>query len=133
MALTNKIGTFEFFDLAGTPETLKQQIGLFTRAGVDGVTLVDDGQRGAPFTLRSRVDMESLAAGRAEYVAYCDSIGSDPVDVTWRGVALSAEETKFVVLDVRLVDLRGLAVSSGGLRAGLAWLECDWVLIAVKV
>jgi hypothetical protein len=134
MALVeNSIHTFQFIDLAGQPDPLKPQIQVVTRAGVDGVTLVNDGTRGTPFVLRSKVDQTSLATARQTFLSYRDLIGGAAVEAVWQDVDLFAEGTLFEVLDVRQVVLRKLAIGVGGFNPpSEAWLECDWTLIAVE-
>lgn len=128
----NQIGSFYFIELAGNPEAVKQQIALYTRSGVDGVTVVDDGARGTPFVLRSKVDCTSYSVGRATYLAYRQLIGASPVDMTWQDLELASEDVSFCVLNVTQQVLRPILVASGGLYPpSLAWLECDWTMIAV--
>lgn len=134
--LQQKIGTFEFLDLVGNPEQVKRQIAALARAGVDGHTLIDEGSRGTPFTLLSRVDQEDFEAGRATYGEYCGLIGGDPVDLVWQDLEMTIPESfQVVVLNVVQRTLQALAWgSSGGLNPpSLAWLECEWYLLAIKV
>jgi hypothetical protein len=131
--LLQQIGEFEFLDLVGFPEQVKRQISAIPRAGVDGHTIIDEGSRGKPFTLTSRVDQQDLAQARATYAEYCTLIGDDPVELVWQNIDLSVENFLVVVLDVVPRAMHALAWgSAGGLHPpSLAWLECDWQLLAL--
>ena len=131
--LDHRIGQFEFLDLEGNPEQVKRQLTVLARAGVDGHTVVDEGRRGTPFVLRSRVDQQDLAAGRATYGAYAALIGGDPVQLVWQDLDLDGEDFQVLVLDVVQSRLHALAWgSAGGLNPpSRAWLECDWTLLAI--
>lgn len=132
--MENRIGPFEFIDLAGNPDTVMPQIGLFVRSGVSGLTLVNDGVRGEPFVLRSKVDVETLAAARATYTFYTGLIGAEPQEIIWQDIDLSAEGTRFSVLKVKQVSCIPIDSATGGLfPPSLAWLECDWTLVAIDV
>lgn len=135
MALpANSIGSFQFVALIGEPETVKDQIELHSRPGVDGLQAQMLGTRGTPFTIRSHVDTADRQAAREQYLAYVDLIGSDPVDVIWWDVSLGSEATLFLVLDVRQVAAKDIAGSAGGLtNGGAGLLICDWDLVAMKV
>lgn len=130
MGVLNQIGSFSFIELAGNPEKVKTQVGVMVRAGVDGVTLIDDAARGTPFMLRSKIDVRSMDDGRSLYSSYCGLIGANPVAITWQGVDLS---NYFAVLGVTQAVLKAIVTGTGGLRPpSLAWLECDWQLIAIN-
>jgi len=134
MSVENRIGTHEFIELEGNPETVKRQVMALVRAGVDGTTLVDEGRRGPPFTLRSKVDMPDLLEARAAYASYCELIGDDPVELVWQDLDLASESLLVAVLNVTQEVCVPLAfASSGGLNPpSLGWLECTWTLIAIE-
>ncbi len=131
--LQQRIGQFEFLDLVGNPEQVKRQIVALARAGVDGHTLIDEGSRGTPFPLISRVDQQHLEHGRATYRSYCELIGSEPVELVWQDLDMTLESFQVAVLNVVQRNLHALAWgSAGGLHPpSLAWLECEWTLLAV--
>lgn len=128
--MENSIGGFQFIQLAGTLRLPTSAIAVFTRPGVDGVTLVDDGKRGTPFVLRSMVDAASYSAALDEYALYRDSVGLPEVDIVWQDVNLSTYAT-FHVLDVNLVECRAIVGGTGGLYPpSTGWLVAEWTLIA---
>ncbi len=133
--LQQAIGQFAFLDLMGNPEPVKRQIGALARAGVNGHTIIDDGERGRPFQLVSRVDQADLAQGRATFRQYCTLLGADPVDLVWQDLDLVTESYQVLVLDVAQRALHALAWGSvGGLHPpSLAWLECEWTLLAIAI
>ena len=127
--MTNQIAGYDFIELEGHPEVPRSQLTVLTRAGVDGFTIINEGMRGTPFVLRSKVDCQSMLAGEQSYRELCELIGDDPVEITWQDIDL---ELSYAVLDVKKVVLRALVGAVGGLNyPSLAWLECDWTLIAV--
>lgn len=131
----NRIGTFTFLTLRGNPEPLKRQLELASRAGVDGITATRTGKRGVPFTLQSGVDTATRAAARTLFTQYVQSIGTDPVQLTWYDLGMVGESFKVLVRDVRPVDVARIINSSGGISGttpALGYLVCDWDLIAVS-
>jgi hypothetical protein len=128
--MQNSIGSFPFIDLAGPLGLPSSVIALLVRAGVDGQTLVDDGQRGEPFTLRSKLDVASMADGVNEFDGYRGLVGTDPVSLVYQDVDLDGLAS-FSVLGVKMVQLKALVGAVGGLNPPSgAWLEADWTLVA---
>jgi hypothetical protein len=133
-SMSASIGDHQFLRLAGNPEAIKERLVLLARPGVPGVAIWKSGQRGEPFTLRSIVDQANGPAAWSTYLAYCQLIGKDPVDLVWSGMLLTTETTKIAVLDVRQVRLIGLLGAIGGLNApSHALLECEWNLVPVEL
>ncbi len=134
--MENSIGGFQFIQLAGAIRLPTQAIMVLTRAGVDGVTLVDDGNRGQPFVLRSMVDAADLAVAVDEYANYAASVGGrDDGDQADVAMILNDVDVgsyaKLHVLDVNLVECRPLRGATGGLNPPSdAWLVADWTLLA---
>ena len=133
--IQNQIDEFTFIDLAGMPDVVKNQVAVLERHGVDGTTIVKTGKRGAPFTLRSKVDAEDLAAGLQAFNDYTSLLDTDPetghpVDITYQDQDLSTGGLSFIVLDVKLAVLKAISGPSGGLNPpSRAWLECDWTIV----
>jgi len=128
--MQNSIGGFYFIQLAGAIRLPTSAIAVHSRAGVDGVTLIDDGKRGQPFALRSMVDAANYAAAVDEYDLYRESVGSNDVAIVWNNVDLSGY-AKFHVLDVALIDCRAIVGGTGGLYPpSTGWLVAEWTLIA---
>ncbi len=128
----NWIGAHQFLTLGGEVEHVQRGVEVLQRPGVAGVALWRDAARGRQFTLRSAVDQPSLAQAIHTVENYCDLVGDDPVDVVWNGVALSALDVLYAVLAVRVVRTIAIRTAVGGLNPpSLAFLECDWDLIAI--
>lgn len=130
----NKIDTFDFITIEGNPEAIKSRLAVFARAGVPGVQICDEAQRGEPFQVVTKVDCEDFASARLLYLLYCDLIGSSAVGMTWNGWDLFIENgTSVVVLNVEQLACRALAAASGGLNPpSRAWLVCRWTLIPIN-
>lgn len=135
--MPDRIGSFEMRTLRGpAPETVRRTLELVARPGVDGLVIVRTGTRGRPFVMRSGVDAASLDAGATRLRDYQAAIGSDPIEIIWGGKSWLDFNVRFVVLDVRLVQL--VPIPPGGAVGGLnppslAWLECEWDLVPVSV
>lgn len=130
-----QLGDFEFLSL-DFPGLFKERPLVLDRPGVEGSAVWLTGKRGKLFTVRSTVDCRDLTDATMLLTEYRDSIGGDPVDMVWDNQAVTTEETKIVVLDVRTVPGRvfRMAGATPGLRPpSLAWLEVEWDLILVKV
>lgn len=69
-ALSNTIGTAEFFDLVGTVYPRQPQIELIERPGVDDVGARFNGTRGKPFRLLSVTYFASFDYAYAEFSSY---------------------------------------------------------------
>jgi len=127
-----KIGNFEFLDLQGNPDSLKEQIEVTIRPGVDGIAVWKTGVRGKPFTLRSVVDALDVFHARQLFKAYADLVGADPVQLIWADMAAADDNVLIVVLDVRPISIRQIAGGVGGLNPpSCGWCECDWDLILI--
>jgi hypothetical protein len=132
--VTNSIGSFAFIELTGQPGSVVSSIGMATRAGVDGVTLSDEGERGRPFILRSKTDVEDLESAWLEYAGYRELVGGDPQDLIYQDLDLASLDgiAGFAVTDIGMPFIRAIGGGSGGLRPpSLAYLECDWTLVAI--
>lgn len=130
--VANSIAGNAFIDLAGFPIAESPQLTPYVRAGVDGVTVVDEGSRGTEFVIRSRGDQADIASAWDAYRGYLDLKGGDPVNIVFQDVPLVDSGIQFVVLDVTPVKVHALGVAVGGVNPpSHAWLECDWKLIAV--
>lgn len=130
-----QIGEFEFLSLT-FPELFKERPIVMDRPGVEGSAVWLTGRRGKPFTVRSTTDCQDLTDATLLLREYRDSIGGDPIDAGWNGLSITNDEEKLIVVDVRPVPGRifRMAGATPGLRPpSLAWLECDWDLLLVKV
>ena len=133
---TNAIGSFLFIALDGNPLAIGEEVLLKSRPGVAGVAIWRTGERGRRFTLRSVVDGLSYTHAQNLYLLYRELIGQDPIDVVRADKALTSDQTKIAVLDVKPVDGR-IMPQLGGV-GGLnpphkGWCECDWELIFVDL
>jgi len=126
-----KIGAHEFLSLDGVPPVRESEGQLVVRPGVDGVAFWLTGQRGQPFTLRSRVDCESKAAALAKRYEYAQLVFAGKQKLVWGDHQIETEDgAQVMVLAVRTLRANELLASSGGLNApSLGYLECEWDLI----
>lgn len=124
----NSIAGYQFLAIDGLPQGLREQVELVERQGLDGTAIWRTGRRGTRFTLTSKVDQPSLPAAFAAYNGYASLVAAGAVPLVWSGVSLGL----FDVLDVRLQDARAIRSATGGINPpSLAWLSCEWDLIAV--
>lgn len=135
----NKIGSFQFVSLAGDPTSLREEVEMVRRPGVDGLGFWKTGTRGRPFRLVSGVDAPNMVQARVLYKQYKTLIGADPVFLIWAGVNItSLESVKVVVLDVRPAGGRRTAVRRIGNSVGTlnsnpqAWIDAEWTLVSVS-
>lgn len=135
MALLSSIGDFLFLDLHGAVELLQEKTELLTRPGVDGTGLVQQGYRGTPFTVRSRVDQANLAEANDAVVGYLSYVGQGAFPLVQYACNFTAAYgVGFLVLAVKPVVLRSNLFLMGGLNPpSLAWLEADWTLCCVDL
>jgi hypothetical protein len=136
--VTNSIGPFDigaytFIALDGNVILPREHAEITQRPGIAGTGLWLQGTFGDQFTLRSRVDEESMEAASDLMRGYSLSVGTivqlvkDDLDY------YDAYVVKFLVVAVRQVTMHAIETSSGGLNApSAAWLEADWDLVAVE-
>lgn len=130
----NSIGDFAFLRLEGEPlGTLRQEIELFKRAGVNGTGAVRQGFKAEPFTLRSMVDAPDQASGWQMFFAYHALVGGDPVELVWRNMPVTQSTgAMLLVLDCRVIDIATLAAATAGLNPpSLGWLEAEWDIVMI--
>jgi hypothetical protein len=137
MSAINYIGSYPFLDIEGeVPLVSGEQLRLIEREGVDGVFIMQTGERGKPFNVRTIVDAPNLATAMSYYNSYVTAIDSDPLTLTWHGLNLSAGNQLYQVLDVRPVPgmIRWVGAVAGGLNyPSFAICMCDWTLLPVVV
>ncbi len=132
--LDNFIGQHQFIVLAGNPVAPVEEIeGPIRRKGVDGLGLSKTGKRGRPFTLRSKVDAQDIDEAKDMVKRYRELIGAAPVSLIHDDYNFNQEDWRVAVLDVRTAVIHAVATATGGLNEpSEAWLEVDWVLIAIE-
>lgn len=134
MPAYDSIDQFEFLQLDGMPDAVKEGVIQRTRAGAAGTKFKRTGRRGQQFTLHSKVDLASFAEWPSVYYGYLGLIGADPVDIVQGGLDFSQTETVFEVVNVRVTDAHACLTGSGGLNApSFGWLECDWDIVPVEL
>jgi len=130
----NRIHNFHFVTLNDIPGTLREEVLVLARAGVDGQAIWKTGLRGNVFTLRSAVDAPSFADARLYLTQYQELIGADPVDLVWGGLVMTGEQIKVAVKSVRPTRLISLANSVGGINPpSYGWIECEWELVPISI
>lgn len=93
----NKIGEFQFLQMAGPPYLRQEQVELIERPGVDGSGLRRLGQRGKPFQVVTTNYVESLAEAKAQMDLYKAEVADDtPLEL----IRHSVSEGTFFVLAV---------------------------------
>ncbi len=130
MAGVFKIGSFTFLSIDGVPPVRQQQGQLVVRPGVAGVAFVLTGERGVPFTVRTRCDYASKAAAMNKRAEYAALAFAGKQSMVWGDHSVVTEGgAKVMVLEVRTLACGELLASSGGLNApSLGFLECEWDL-----
>lgn len=129
----DSIGQYEFLALHGNPEGPREMLEVLSRAGVDGLAFWRTGVRGRPFTLRSSVDLVSLAEAHYCFSLYQQLVGENIVPLVWGGIAFTGYGWQVKVLDVRLVSARAVIGVVGGMSPpSYGWLVADWELVAVQ-
>lgn len=128
-----KIGSFQFFSLSDPPQTPSEMAEIIQRPGVDGTGFMRTGKKGEEFTVRSKVDLADKYLAHAVGASYHALEHAGTYDLVFSDVSYSFAGVAFVVRKVKVVEIRTLRRSVGGLNAGLAWLTADWSLIPVIV
>jgi len=106
---------------------------IIQRPGVDGTGFVKTGKKGEEFTVHSTVDLANKYVANAVGAAYHSLEHSGLHNVVFSDVDYATAGVRFVVRRVRVVAIRNLSRSVGGLNAGKTWLEAEWTLIPVIV
>ncbi|HUX16796.1 MAG TPA: hypothetical protein VMW52_10015 [Phycisphaerae bacterium] len=128
------LGSIPVLAFRGNPERLKEIAMVLMRPGVEGVAVWRSAKKGLPFQLRSESDAYNLGHATALYRNYCNQIAQDPQPIMWKGLDLSRDKIGVVVLDVKMVLCQRQILGVGGLfYPSLAWLECDWNMVAVPL
>ena len=120
------IGPYQFIHLSMAPEAPRQAVEVESRSGVADVSVWRTGIRGHSFTTQSVVDQASLVACETLYRLYEGLVGGNPVQVQWGSIVINAG--KYIVLDVKIVEMRKLTLGHGGLNNGDAILRAEWTL-----
>ena len=74
-----------------------------------------------------------MLAARAVEKSYKSLCHISPVNIIKNNLSYAAFNTGFVVRSVKVTTTKRLTTSSGGLVAGLAWVEARWQMIPVPV
>ena len=75
-----------------------------------------------------------LESAWLEYAGYRELVGGDPQDLIYQDLDLASLDgiAGFAVTDIGMPFIRAIGGGSGGLRPpSLAYLECDWTLVAI--
>ena len=130
--MASAIGPYEVLTISGMPQTIRQQLEIVQRSGVDGSGIYLTGLRGRPFTLRTTVDGIGRINAFLAFEGYTQLVGAEPVGIVHGGVWIGTINALFAVLDVRLVDIGHLALSVGGTTAGAdTLLTAEWDFLPV--
>lgn len=130
----NKIGPFQFIRLEGAVQPPGEESELIQRPGVEGTGFFRKGSKGHPFQMQSVVDIANWNGAQIVNLGYASIKNNTVVDVVHCGFSWSSQSIRFVVLDVEVTRVKGVANSVGGLLVGAnAIVEARWQLIAIKV
>ena len=105
------LGIIPFAKIEFVPKPLCQQLQVVSHAGVDGLTIWDNGQRADPVTARclGYVGTYTLARGVIDTIKALER--ADPITITISGIAASA--VKYQVLRVNPLECRRLVWGRG--------------------
>lgn len=120
----------------GAPQLQQTHAEIVQRSGVDGTGVIDLGEKGHVFVMRSVVDAANEAAAQTLVAAYRAVAGTQKLAMIWRDNDYEAtHDTKFVclavtddMLQVNTTIVGGLNVANGG--NGVV-VRVNWHLIAV--
>lgn len=116
-------------DPRGGPLVPREQCEVINRPGVNGTAVLRTGKRSEPFTMRSFVDVASLAIVPTAVQSYQSLIGT-VVNVIWQDTDYQATYgVRFAVLDCVCQSSRRVLARAGGAVAGsTAVVEILWTL-----
>tara|TARA_R100000808_G_scaffold19496_1_gene42297 strand:+ start:13833 stop:14225 length:393 start_codon:yes stop_codon:yes gene_type:complete len=120
------IGPYQFISLSQPPEAPRQTVEVESRAGVDDVAVWRTGIKGMPFTVQSVVDFANNVTSENIYRNYEGLVGGNPVQIQWSSVFINA--AKYIVLGVRVIEIKRLTIGRGGLNNGFSLLRAEWTL-----
>lgn len=129
----SSLGDVSFVSLCGIeapsqpPPTLREMVMAIQRHGVEGTAFVLLGSKGVPFFARGFAVFEDRTEAEAADAIYKAMIGADKYNYVWGGNLITS--CKYVVLDVRLLRVQTVGVSSSG-HGAIA--ESLWTLCAVS-
>jgi hypothetical protein len=130
--MANAIGDFAFIRLGPMPEVYRRMLLVLDRPGVNNHVILRTGMKGRPFTVRTGVDAIDLYDGVLATVNYQSIIGTDAVELVYNDVAMSDFRCKFLVLDVKPLEVRALQGAIGGLfPPSRAWVTAEWTLLPI--
>jgi hypothetical protein len=135
MPWVHKIDRFEFqFWDGDSPDTPRQQVETFQRAGVNGTGFRMLGERGQPFDAQLTAHLVNYALTRPLLKQYETLIGASPVEAWFNYRRLLTDwQVKFEVLDVAELDCRVNVrlIGPGYNYLGGASLVTRWRLLPV--
>ena len=130
--LTNSLGAYTFRNwIGGPPELLGETLQPLQYAGVDHHAFRIMGKRAAEFEMESIVDKTTALLCYDEYENYKAVVGDGAYQLIWNSLNMDSKNTRYVVQDVRLVEVAKRAVICGAINGGLVDLHCIWRLMAV--
>lgn len=135
MSWQHKIDRFEFqFWEGDLPDTPRQQVETFQRAGVSGTGFRLLGERGKPFEAQVTAHLVNYPLTRPLLHQYRTLIGGTPVEVWFNGRRVFVDwQTKYEVLDVDEVECKANVrlIGPGYNFPGGASLVTRWRLLPV--
>lgn len=120
-------------DRGGAPAFVQQQTEIVQRPGVEGTGIILHGRKGQPFQMRSGCDYATLGDALDAFLAYNDSVGTDPAQLVWGGTDYEMTfNVLYGILHVELIRARRISCGAGGTETTPgAWLEALWTLVPI--
>jgi len=137
------IGSFNFLDLRGAPQTSPAKIDIRTQPGFDGATAWHMGRPNVePFIMQGVAEVGSASAAKTLFTQYVQTVGFVASALTWQGseayAALASsgdlpalEATQVLVLDVKMTGVQDVSVPVGFTGSGLLfsqWTLLPWIV-----
>lgn len=124
-SVTHSLGSFTFINMTPVPPRKRKRLMVESRAGVDGVAVWLDAERGQIYRPQTVVDVESHAAAQTLKDSYEAACGGDPVQLTYADVVYP--DVVIMDVEVRIVDQ---VLGIGGINETVkALVYATWDLI----
>jgi len=127
--MSSAIGPYTVVSIDPPPARHGEQFDVISRSGVDGLSIWDTGERGAPFTVTTKAKAVSHADAQATLEAYNDLRKQGPQQITYAGRVLP--DVAFHVLNVQPKACKQLVLGVSAAGNFYGWVEAEWTLLPV--
>lgn len=115
---------FPFSEFEGTIRPVQKKLERVVRRGVNGIGIINTGQRGDPFTIKTSCDYSSFSAAQSAFSQYRSYTGSQ-LDLYQRGTRLGSVLVGNV--DEDMIEKTGLFINGINVDGSLAViLRATW-------